>query len=81
MTRNAVWALSNLCRGKNPPPAFEKVQLSRSLFIFWLPRNKNVAELLFLQLLLDVCVFLVINVHCVCCAGVPLSASAVQASI
>uniref|UniRef100_A0A8C9YRP5 Importin subunit alpha n=1 Tax=Sander lucioperca TaxID=283035 RepID=A0A8C9YRP5_SANLU len=34
---NAVWALSNLCRGKNPPPAFEKVSpclpvLSRLLF-------------------------------------------------
>lgn len=25
MLRNAVWALSNLCRGKSPPPAFTKV--------------------------------------------------------
>lgn len=25
MTRNAVWALSNLCRGKSPPPEFTKV--------------------------------------------------------
>lgn len=25
MTRNAVWALSNLCRGKHPPPEFSKV--------------------------------------------------------
>ncbi|XP_061430788.1 importin subunit alpha-6 isoform X1 [Lethenteron reissneri] len=37
MTRNAVWALSNLCRGKNPPPDFAKVSpclnvLSRLLY-------------------------------------------------
>jgi len=37
MTRNAVWALSNLCRGKNPPPKFETVSpclpvLARLLF-------------------------------------------------
>ncbi|KAH8021534.1 hypothetical protein HPB51_015930 [Rhipicephalus microplus] len=38
MTRNAVWALSNLCRGKNPPPRFEQVQpclplLARLLYV------------------------------------------------
>lgn len=37
MTRNAVWCLSNLCRGKNPPPEFSKVApalpvLARLLF-------------------------------------------------
>ncbi|XP_041462692.1 importin subunit alpha-7-like [Lytechinus variegatus] len=37
MTRNAVWALSNLCRGKSPPPDFKQVSpclpvLSRLLF-------------------------------------------------
>ena len=26
MMKNAVWALSNLCRGKSPPPEFTKVQ-------------------------------------------------------
>uniref|UniRef100_A0A8C2XC91 Importin subunit alpha n=1 Tax=Cyclopterus lumpus TaxID=8103 RepID=A0A8C2XC91_CYCLU len=30
-TRNAVWALSNLCRGKNPPPDFAKVSLCLSV--------------------------------------------------
>lgn len=37
MTRNGVWALSNICRGKNPPPEFSKVSpalpvLARLLF-------------------------------------------------
>ncbi|XP_057374401.1 importin subunit alpha-7-like [Daphnia carinata] len=37
MIRNGVWALSNLCRGKNPPPNFSKVSpclpvLARLLF-------------------------------------------------
>uniref|UniRef100_A0ACB8GC17 Importin subunit alpha-6 n=1 Tax=Sphaerodactylus townsendi TaxID=933632 RepID=A0ACB8GC17_9SAUR len=30
-TRNAVWALSNLCRGKNPPPDFSKITLQALL--------------------------------------------------
>lgn len=28
MIRNGVWALSNLCRGKNPPPNFSKVKFN-----------------------------------------------------
>lgn len=37
MIRNAVWAVSNICRGKNPPPKFEQVSpclpvLARLLF-------------------------------------------------
>ncbi|XP_055500242.1 importin subunit alpha-5 isoform X2 [Leucoraja erinacea] len=35
MTRNAVWALSNLCRGKNPPPDFTKVSPCLSV-VSWL---------------------------------------------
>jgi len=37
MTRNAVWCMSNLCRGKNPPPDFEKVS----------PSLQTLAQLLF----------------------------------
>lgn len=33
MMRNAVWALSNLCRGKNPPPDFSKVIFGVIYFI------------------------------------------------
>uniref|UniRef100_A0AAR2KEC9 Importin subunit alpha n=1 Tax=Pygocentrus nattereri TaxID=42514 RepID=A0AAR2KEC9_PYGNA len=35
MMRNAVWALSNLCRGKNPPPDFSKVSPCLSV-LSWL---------------------------------------------
>uniref|UniRef100_A0A665VJV5 Karyopherin alpha 1 (importin alpha 5) n=1 Tax=Echeneis naucrates TaxID=173247 RepID=A0A665VJV5_ECHNA len=35
MMRNAVWALSNLCRGKNPPPDFNKVSPCLSV-LSWL---------------------------------------------
>ncbi|ERE75300.1 importin subunit alpha-1-like protein [Cricetulus griseus] len=35
MTRNAVWALSNLCRGKSPPPEFAKVSPCLSV-LSWL---------------------------------------------
>ena len=35
MTRNAVWCLSNLCRGKNPPPDFDKVSPSLQVNFCW----------------------------------------------
>lgn len=66
MTRNAVWALSNLCRGKNPPPAFEKVALEAPSCV-WGP-------------LLEVCK-LRSAVNAACVPGVALPAGAVQAFI
>ena len=32
IVRNGVWCISNLCRGKNPPPNFAVV--SRLLYLF-----------------------------------------------
>lgn len=50
MMRNAVWALSNLCRGKNPPPDFAKVkspsfislQFKNNLFVLVLFKKKYI---------------------------------------
>ena len=39
MTRNAVWCLSNLCRGKNPPPDFEKVSPALQVHTAFLIRD------------------------------------------
>ena len=39
MTRNAVWCLSNLCRGKNPPPDFVKVSPALSVLASLLFHN------------------------------------------
>ncbi|XP_014221951.1 importin subunit alpha-7 [Trichogramma pretiosum] len=41
MTRNAVWALSNLCRGKNPAPDFQKISPSLPVLAYLLNRNDS----------------------------------------
>lgn len=48
MTRNATWALSNLCRGKNPPPNFEHVRICLPLLAKLLYSNDT-------DLLADTC--------------------------
>lgn len=55
MIRNGVWALSNLCRGKNPPPNFSKVisinwQPSRSSWL--IPKYVNVIDVRCLRVFL-----------------------------
>lgn len=40
MMRNAVWALSNLCRGKNPPPDFAKVICQDKASLWQLPTSR-----------------------------------------
>uniref|UniRef100_A0A673B1Y4 Importin subunit alpha n=1 Tax=Sphaeramia orbicularis TaxID=375764 RepID=A0A673B1Y4_9TELE len=66
-TRNAVWALSNLCRGKNPPPDFTKVSP-----VF--PHNTGILDLVSgpLVLLIAPCVICAVF-RClpvsVCCPG------------
>lgn len=39
MTQNAVWALSNLCRGKNPPVDFAKVVRGLPILVHLLTHN------------------------------------------
>lgn len=41
LTRNAVWTLSNLCRGKNPPPDFNMIQESLPVLINLLSHTDN----------------------------------------
>lgn len=52
MVRNAVWCLSNLCRGKNPPVDFNKVKAicffsSTSIFIQVAPALPVLSRLLY----------------------------------
>ena len=46
MTRNAVWTLSNLCRGKTPPPDFKQVAPCLPVLAYLLnnPDNEVLAD-------------------------------------
>lgn len=63
-TRNAVWALSNLCRGKNPPPDFAKVSpVVMTKLKYWSPLSLFISACSIYSLVVNSA--LIVNCPCV----------------